>query len=408
MIKLDFASRLKNILRGMLDYRKTVFYLYKTKGFRAAYNFIYVKLFVVEGEGSWGLFYLFLRPLFKIFPSLSERLCPYPSNLEIEMTTICNKKCIMCEHTYWKKGEQEQRHLTFREFKKIVDQFPNLKWVNLTGEGDAFLNPDYLKMISYLKKRRVPIFLVDSFDLINKDIAEKLLDLGVDGIWMSIDAATKKTYNKIKVGCNFDRAIKNFKYMLDLKKKKGIPIPEFCFRYTINKFNVHEMPKFVELIASLGTREEFGPRSHIDFTGLLGFKETQHLFVEKIPNEILEETIKRSKELNIPISFSHIGKGKDLPPLHCCIAWYEPYILMGGYVMPCCSVLMSNKRPLLRKYAFGNLLEKPFREIWNSARYRKFRRMIPKKDGKVPVLCAGCRGYDTTKREKTYGVDTKT
>ena len=156
----------------------------------------------------------------------------------------------------------------------------------------------------------------------------------------------------------------------------------------------------VELVHSLGN---LGEGAMLEFTGLLVFKEIEHFALREIPCEILKETEEKAQKLGVNISFSHLQKEK-LPPIEKCTAWLEPYIMMGGYVMPCCAVLMSNKRDFLRKYAMGSINEKPFKEIWYADRYKKFRKMVVDKNAKVPVLCAGCRAYDTKEREKKYGV----
>ncbi|UCD20848.1 MAG: SPASM domain-containing protein [archaeon] len=358
------------------------------------------------GEGTSNFLGKYLvEPWFKLFPRFAvNNFVPMPSTFEIEVSNKCNKKCVICEHTYWK---EPSRDVTFEEFKELVDQFPNLKWVNLTGEGDAFLNPDYIKMIAYLKKKhKLPIYLVESFDLLNKETSKKVIKLGVDGIWVSWDSSNKKTYEKIKRGCKWDRSLKNLKDLIELKKEMKSPIPELCFRFIVTKLNVHEMPDFIDFIAGLGDRESLGDGYRVEFAGLLCFKEVEHLYVDKIPDEIRNEVLKRAEKHGIRVAFAHSSK-EELPPLHECRAWAEPYIMMGGYVMPCCAVLMSNKRDFLRKYAFGNIYETPFKKIWNSKRYRKFREMITLKNKKVPILCEGCRAYNTTVREKKYGVAEK-
>jgi MoaA/NifB/PqqE/SkfB family radical SAM enzyme len=389
-------------IKSLLAYKRTIGYLLKKRGIRAVYNFLYIKFFVIaggEGTGNWIVSRI-MEPLFRASPDLATKLTPYPFTVEIEITNRCNKKCTICEHTYW---HEPNRDLSFEEFKKIVEQFPKLKWVNLTGEGDSFLNKDYLKMIEYLKKKNIPVFLVDSFDLVDKQLAERLIEIGVDGIWISWDAATKETYEKMKVGCNFEKGLNNIKNLIALKKKMRSPIPELCFRYIVTTLNVHEMPQFIELVHSLGDRGALGDGSGIEFAGLLIFDEVKHLFVEEVPEDILQDTKKEAKELNVHVSFAHSSRSK-LRPLERCRAWAEPYIMMGGYVMPCCAVLQNNNRDFLRKHAFGNMLETPFKEIWYSKRYKKFRQMIPKKDEKVPILCRGCRAYDASYREKRYGL----
>jgi MoaA/NifB/PqqE/SkfB family radical SAM enzyme len=398
---INFLKGFKNLFLNLYSYKGIIFYVFKKRGIRGLYKFLWVKFFVLAGgEGTGNWFISIFEPFLRIFYKITPFIIGYPQVLEIEITTRCNKKCIICEHTYWK---EENRDLTFEEFKKIISYFPKLKWVNLTGEGDAFLNKDYFKMIEYLKKRDIFVSLVDSFDLIDENISRKIIELGVDTIYISFDAGTKETYEKIKVGCKFEKTLKNIKTLLLLKEKMNSPIPEIYFRYIINNLNLYEMTKFLEIVHSLNTKL-LGPGSRVEFTGLLYFPEVEDLFIPEIPQEIVDEVIQKAKELNIKVSFVHPSHPEKLLSMHYCFAWQEPYIMMGGYVLPCCAVLMSNKREFLRKYSFGNVLEKSFKEIWYSERYKKFREMVINKREKVPILCAGCRAYNTIIREKKYGI----
>lgn len=388
------------VLRIAWESRKTLMFLLRRRGLKAALNFIYVKLFVPGGEGSGGGAYFFLGPLIKRFP----RLAPYPRYVEIEVTTVCNRKCLICEHTYWKDGQQDIRHLSFEEFKHTADQFPGLKWANLTGEGSAFLNKDYMKMIRYLKEKHIPVFLVDHLDAMDENTMRELIEVGVDGIYLSIDGATKETYEKIKVGCDFDEVTANVRRLLELKQEMKSLTPVLWFRMVVNTLNVHEMPQFIEMVSSLGSRESFGPGSYVDYAGLLEFEEIKHLKVPRIPDEIMAATVGKMKEHHTPVVFAHTEDEK-LPPLEDCLAWMEPYIMMGGYVVPCCGVMMSNRRQWLREHSFGNIFEQPCRDIWNSERYKRFRALINKPNAPVPLFCAGCRAYDTTGRARKYGID---
>ena len=398
----DWLKNIAVLLKGLWSHRRTIRYLLNRRGLRAVYNFLCVKFFVIaggEGTGNWlgGL----INPLFRLFPQLKPYLMPYPFTIEIEVTNKCNKKCIICEHTYWSESNLD---LSFEDFKSIIDQFPGLKWINLTGEGDIFLNKDYLRMIRYLKARDVVVFFSDSFDLLDEGVSWELIKLGVDGIWMSIDAASKDTYEKIKAGCSFERSIGNIRTLIELKKKMKSPIPEVSFRYAVTTLNVQEMPQFVEWVHSLGGRDMLGPGSHIEFAGLLSFKEIEDYYLPRIPQEIIQATLDTAKNLDVRVSFAHPAQSSELSDMKHCAAWAEPYIMMGGYVMPCCAVMMSNRRDFLRKYALGNLLQRPFKEIWYSQRYRQFRKTICQQKGRVPILCRGCRAFNTLKREREYGV----
>lgn len=390
-------------MKLLFRYSRTIRYLWRKKGFRAAYNFLFVKLFVKEGEGSMGLAYnLFVNPFRRIFPQIGPMTAPYPRNVEIEITNKCNKRCIVCEHTYWNEPPVD---LSFENFKRIVDQFPRLKWVNLTGEGDSFMNKDYLNMIRYLKSKDVPVYLVDSFDLINEDVARELVKLGVEGVYVSFDAATKETYETVKEGCKFERTVNNIKNLIKIKQEMKSPIPEICFRFIVTTLNFKEMPQFVELVRSFGDKSVLGEGSRIEFVGLLVFDEVKHLYLEKIPDEIMQAMLNKAKELDVSVTYAHCGEKTLTEPMTYCVHWLEPYIMMGGYVLPCCAILQNNQRDFLRKYSFGNILKEDFKSIWNSERYKKFRKLVSTRNGKVPILCKGCRAYDTRERERLYGVN---
>jgi MoaA/NifB/PqqE/SkfB family radical SAM enzyme len=260
-------------------------------------------------------------------------------------------------------------------------------------------------MIQYLKSHDTSVFLVDSFDLITKDVAKVLVESGVDGIYISMDGATKETYESIKVGCNYDRVLTNIKNLLEIKKELRSPIPEICFRFVVNKKNVNEMADYVRVINSMASRKEFGDGSKIHFVGLLDFPEIHDLYLETIPVDKISEAIQASKG-GLPVVFAHTEQVTN-PSINKCLAWAEPYFALvpEPMMLPCCAVLMSNDRQKLLDYSFGNYMTTPTREIWDSPYYKWFRGMVTNPNAKVPAICAGCRAYDTTERIKKYGVD---
>lgn len=389
----------KNKFKKILNNHLHVLQLIQKGKFKRALSLLYTIYLVPGGEGTMQLAYwMGLSKLIMKYPELA----PIPRYIEIEVTTVCDKECIFCEHTHWERGSQEIRHLKFDEFKYIINQLPDVRWVNLTGEGSAFLNKDYFKMLRYLREKYDPsIYLVDHLSDLNENELDELIKL-VDGIYLSIDAATKETYEKIKVGCSFDNVIRNLKHIINKKKELKQYKPDLNIRYIIIKDNLHEVPLFIDLIRSFSTPKDFDV-GLINFTGLLYFDEIKEWYVDKFPEKIVMEVKKRMNS-GFFIRFEHCIDELNPPP-NKCHAWMEPYIMMGGYVLPCCSILMSNKRPFLRKYAFGNVFEQDFKDIWNSDRYRAFRKTITNPHAKIPILCAGCRAFNTKPRMKKYGVD---
>ncbi|MBI5307453.1 MAG: hypothetical protein HZB37_03715 [Planctomycetes bacterium] len=53
--------------------------------------------------------------------------------------------------------------MSYNEFVYIIGQFPNLKWVGMTGIGTSFLNKDFLRMIEYVKSNKIDVEIYAPF-----------------------------------------------------------------------------------------------------------------------------------------------------------------------------------------------------------------------------------------------------
>lgn len=90
--------------------------------------------------------------------------------------------------------------------------------------------------------------------------------------------------------------------------------------------------------------------------------------------------------------------------IDCCAKWIQPYIMMGGYTVLDCALVMANNREYLQSISPGSLLEKNFKDIWYGNGYKRVRHSVNQKNKPVPLYCKGCRGDNTSCREKKYGV----
>ncbi|MGC9049067.1 MAG: radical SAM protein [Patescibacteria group bacterium] len=346
--------------------KRLILYL-KTKGFKGTYNYLY---YYILWTKKWAqkLFLPFIK---------------YPPFLEIEVTTRCNLRCVMCEHTYW---HEPIRDMTFEEFRAIIDQFPRLKWIGLTGIGESFLNQDFLKMLEYVKTKSIYVELYDNFIFITPEISKKLIKIGVDRIIASFDAAVKETYEKIRVGAKFESVISNLKNFIKLKKELNSHFPEIDFHFIVSRLNIQEIPDYVNLVHSLDT-----VGSKVVFTRVLHwFREIEHLCIDYIPSEIIQKTEKGAQDLGL-----RIGWGADVPKekplIRECKEYIMPFIFATGHVICCCATNEANRRDFQKETSFGNVFERPFREIWDSEKYKMFRQMI--RQGQAPLQCQNCPIY---------------
>lgn len=360
-----------NLVNFKYHFRRILAML-RFKGLRYTFNY----LFYLGFYNTNFLRNLFLTKLYPLFIF-------YPHYIEIEVTTRCNLKCTMCEHTYWDEKPQD---MSFENFKYIVDQFPKLKWIGLTGIGEGFLNKDFIKMLGYVKSKSIYSEIYDTFFFIDEKKSKELIEMGFDRLIMSIDAATKKTYEKIRVGSNFDKVIGNVKGVIQLKKELNAHYPEIMFHYIISKYNIEEMLPFIDLVDSLRANEDVA----ITFSAILHpFKEIKNMVVD-IPKELVKNVEEKSKSKGIKL-----GWNKDVLeklPISRCTEWTMPFFHVDGTVVSCCASNENNLRVYQHEHSLGNIFKKDFKMIWNGEKYRSLRDMIH--EGKIPNICRNCIVYN--------------
>ncbi|MBI5553658.1 MAG: SPASM domain-containing protein [Candidatus Diapherotrites archaeon] len=135
----------------------------------------------IQRNGLAGITNLALR----FYEQEKKPLQPHyvPTALQVEVTTACNLKCTMCEHTY------------------MQNVGGNL------GIGEALLNRSFLEMVEYAKQKGIYAWFSDNMTLLTEEIANRVLDAGVDLIVLSLDGATPETFEKIRVGAKREENI---------------------------------------------------------------------------------------------------------------------------------------------------------------------------------------------------------
>ena len=324
----------------------------------------------------------------KVFPRFGIDL--FPPFLEIEPTTACNFNCVCCEHTYWK---EPPKNMTFEEFKKILDDFGKPKWLGLTGIGSSYLNKDYHKMMRYAKSRGTIIEVFDHFaHFKNDDEIKDLIKIGPDFQFISTYGASAKSFEKVCVGSDYALIEKNIKKFVQFKKQMKKRFPILNFHYIITSESKAEVLDFLDFVHSLDT--EIG---EVLITPMLhGFKEAEKYTVE-IDENYVGLIRDRAAEYKIPVTINMAAKQEaegleNKPPINSCREYIMPFIFVTGHVTPCCAQNEANQREWQKKLSLGNALEKPFKEIWYSPKYKQMRKLI--RQNKCPGECAFCPAYE--------------
>jgi MoaA/NifB/PqqE/SkfB family radical SAM enzyme len=320
----------------------------------------------------------------QVFIQLSKR---FPSrayaarSVQIECTTKCNLKCTFCELSHW---TEKPTDLTFANFEKMVAGLPKLRRVDMTGIGEALMNREFVKMVEFLKARGIYITLNDNFTLITEKTARRMVELGVDHIFLSLDGATKETYEQIRVGSNFDKVIANARGLVKMKRELRKRLPEIKINTVVCETNYQEMPAIVELAHDIGI-------GMVVFVNVITFEETAGLDTVGVQREVqskLQEALRRARELGVVVKMELFEKE---PVERCDFPWRRNFVTYDGYVHPCCYTTQTGDRKAQNGRSLGNLLERPFEDIWNAPVYAAFREKMGR--GVLPSQCGHCPRY---------------
>jgi len=324
----------------------------------------------------------------KFLPKIGIDL--FPPFLEIEPTTICNFRCVCCEHSYWK---EPAKNMTFKEFKHIFNQFGHPKWIGLTGIGSSYLNKDFHKMVRYAKSKGTIVELMDHFAHFKdeKQIKE-LLEIGPDFQFISTYGASKNSFEKVCVGSNYKKVEENIKTFVRLKKQMKKRFPILSFHYIITSESKEEILGFLDFVASLDTEV-----AEVLVTPMLhDFKEAEKYAVD-IDQEYVKKVRKKAKDLGISVTINFLAHKEaegleKKPPYNFCKEYIMPFVFVTGHVTPCCGQNEANQRDWQKATSPGNLFKTNLKKVWYSPKYKRIRKMI--RDNKCPPECKFCPAYE--------------
>ena len=146
------------------------------------------------------------------------RRVPYPDRMYIESTNICNLRCIMCPQG---RGQLERPkgHMDFGLFTRIVDEMaPHVETTTLHIWGEPLLYPRIVDMIRYCAESGLRCSISTNATLLDEDIAEGVLEAGLDVIFLCLDGTQPETYEAIRRNAEFDRTTANIRRFVELKR----------------------------------------------------------------------------------------------------------------------------------------------------------------------------------------------
>lgn len=289
-----------------------------------------------------------------------------PYRLWIEPTSVCNLKCIMCPNKDLEPNQVGM--MDFGLFKKVIDEAKHFVHdVNIHHRGESLLHRRLFDMIKYAKDNAIVLKLHTNATALNEKNAKNLLECGLDFISFSFDGLDKETYERYRVGAQYEKTIKNIIGFLNLKKrlkkKKPFTVTELIdYRGNDNAYDLSKLSKFKR-----------------QFNGL------------PLNRLVIREPHNFAGNINL----NTMNAKSTYSP--CTFLWHSLVIFWNGDISPCTQDFHG-------EIILGNVRDSTIEEIFNGDKLVSLREKALKGDVEHLSPCSAC---DMIKRRRLLGVPIK-
>ena len=311
--------------------------------------------------------------------------------VQIEVTSRCNAACTYCPHTLM--GDRwPDKHMPLDLFKKLLPHLGNTDLVFLQGWGEPLLNNDLFEMIRLCKDQGNRVGFTTNGTLLTENAMERIVELGLDVLGLSLAGTTAATHNRIRKGAAFNRALSRFERLRTIKEQKKTDLPVIHLAYLMLRANLNELEGIVPLAERLGAEQIVASQLSLVLTPELS---RAALFNDHEKREVYTALLERIKAhaAERGISFFYNGPDLDDASPRCGENVHRSCLIsVEGDVAPCvftdpvlCGEMESDdslsspylfegRSYALQRMAFGNIGREPLTDIWNKPEYIACRR----------------------------------
>ena len=375
-----------------------------------------------------------------------KKLDAFPTDLQIEHTSFCNARCIMCSHAF--TSNHGAVHMSDDTLERIETLLPFCAHVTMHGVGEPFLHPGIIPVLQRYSEYGIRLSGNTNGSYMTEELANTVNSV-FDNLSVSCDAANARTYEIIRRGLRFETFLRNVRLLRSEAANVHLRMAVVAMRQ-----NLQEMPDIVRLAASLGFDDVF--ISDVTTSAFLQNERDSIVFFPEEAKYYLSEALRAGKAAGIRVKvpenlsgptetdtnlrgkdgkgqmsfnlrnsfrensfydelekrykkFAHLSPFIDAtqenllqPSEYKCEGICEhllkrPFIDSGGNLFLCCINWL---------HRLGNIHETDFETIWNGELMQSFRQMFY--EGVVPKYCVGCiflRNKGMSERCRVLNID---
>lgn len=264
-----------------------------------------------------------------------------PKKIRLDACNLCQLDCDQC----WIRGAENEikktkgfGYLKFKDFKKLVND-NNFEEIELSNNGEIFLNPELDKIIEYAYKKKIKLTAANGVNLntLSEKMAKCLVKYKFQTIVVSIDGATQETYQIYRRKGNINNVFQNIEMINKYKNKYNSEYPKLIYKFIVFGHNEHEIELAKQKAKDLNMSIKFSQNE------VWGYSPVKDVEMVKKQTGICDDVP------HMPLWVHKYAKN-EFPELPCLQIFEEPQIDWNGNLRGCCWAFSTNLANGIEKY----------------------------------------------------------
>ena len=165
-----------------------------------------------------------------------------PLVLTLDTLSGCNLTCPFCA-TGAGRLDRGKKRLSLERAKTVIDAVKSHALeIRLFNWGEPFLNPDIFEIVRYASDAGLYTVISSNFSVKIKDLAEKIVESGLDVLSISMDGLEQKTLEKYRRGVDRELILDNVRKLVAARRNSGRERPRIDMAFLVFRHNEHELP----------------------------------------------------------------------------------------------------------------------------------------------------------------------
>ena len=288
-----------------------------------------------------------------------------PVKAGFEPTTYCNLRCPECPSGL-RSFTRPTGTADLELFRQTVDQLhSHLIYLLLYFQGEPYLHPHFLDMVSYASKRKIFVATSTNGHYLTEEKAKATVESGLSEVIISVDGVTQETYQSYRVGGKLEKVKEGIRNLVKARQAAQSTSPHIVLQFLVVAPNEHEIDAVKKMGKELGV-----DKVALKTAQIYDFEQGHPL----IPSQDRYSRYRKGAD----------GRYRIKNPLdnQCWKLWYGVEITWDGKILPCCFDKDA-------QYQMGDLQQQTFKEIWRSAPYQEFRNDLLQSRSEID-MCRNC------------------